>query len=280
MMLSFLSPSNGIVNAIITAFGGQSVHFMAEPAWFKTIYVFSGIWQEAGWGCIIYLAALAGIDPHMYEAAVVDGASLNLKEPVTTDDWYQVLKAFKEKDPNGNGKPDEIPFSANSIGYVRSLVRAWGLEDTFYIPKDTKEIRFGPIEDKFKEALTWMNMMYKEGLLDKEFAINDEKAFQIKVSQNLVGAYRGTLGGHLRAFNETLPKTIPGFKLEGTAPIKGPYGDQKEPLSGIVSGGHTVITKQTKMLQKQSNGLTISMGKRALPTWRSVRRKGRHSPRK
>ncbi|TDF99508.1 ABC transporter permease [Paenibacillus piri] len=75
MILSFLSPSSGIVNVMITALGGESVHFMAEPAWFKTIYVLSGVWQEAGWGCIIYLAALSGIDPHLYESAVVDGAS-------------------------------------------------------------------------------------------------------------------------------------------------------------------------------------------------------------
>jgi putative aldouronate transport system permease protein len=75
MILSFLSPSSGIVNVMITALGGESIHFMAEPAWFKTIYVLSGVWQEAGWGCIIYLAALSGIDPHLYESAVVDGAS-------------------------------------------------------------------------------------------------------------------------------------------------------------------------------------------------------------
>ncbi|TDF99510.1 extracellular solute-binding protein [Paenibacillus piri] len=171
---------------------------------------------------------------------------LNLKEPVTTDEWYTVLKAFKEKDPNGNGKMDEIPYSTNGIGFVRNLSRAWDVEDTFYIPKGSKEIRFGPIEDRFKEALTWINQLYKEGLLDKEFATNDEKAFQSKVSQNLVGSYRGLLGGHLRAFNETLPKTIPGFKLVGTIPMKGPHGDQREPLGGIVGGAHTVITKSNK----------------------------------
>jgi putative aldouronate transport system permease protein len=48
---------------------------MTEPAWFKSIYVFSGIWQNAGWGSIVFLAALAGIDEQLYEAAVVDGAS-------------------------------------------------------------------------------------------------------------------------------------------------------------------------------------------------------------
>lgn len=75
MVLMFLSPQKGIVNHIIAFFGGHSISFMTEPAWFKTIYVFSGVWQSAGWGSIIYLAALAGIDPGLHEAAIIDGAS-------------------------------------------------------------------------------------------------------------------------------------------------------------------------------------------------------------
>lgn len=71
----FLSPSSGIINALIKALGGQSIHFLAEASWFKTVYVWSGIWQGAGWGSIIYLAALSGIDAELYEAATVDGAT-------------------------------------------------------------------------------------------------------------------------------------------------------------------------------------------------------------
>ncbi len=75
MVISFLSPTNGIINSLITFFGGKPIYFMAEPGWFKTIFVFSGVWQNAGWGSIIYMAALAGIDPSLYEAAEIDGAS-------------------------------------------------------------------------------------------------------------------------------------------------------------------------------------------------------------
>lgn len=75
MIVSFLSPSSGIINALIKMLGGQSIHFLAEPGWFWSIYVWSGVWQGAGWGSIIYLAALAGLDPTLYEAAIVDGAS-------------------------------------------------------------------------------------------------------------------------------------------------------------------------------------------------------------
>lgn len=171
---------------------------------------------------------------------------LGLKEPVTTDDWYNVWKAFKTQDPNGNGKADEIPFSGNGLWAVRSLVQGWGVLDGFYLPKDSKEVHYGPIETRYKEALTWIAQMYKEGLIDQEIATNDEKAFQGKMAQNLIGSYRGLLGGHMRAFNETLPKTIPGFKVIGAVPIKGPYGDQIEPLGGIDQGAYTVITKNNK----------------------------------
>jgi putative aldouronate transport system permease protein len=74
MLNSFLSPGNGIINILIKALGGQPIHFLQEPGWFKTIYVWSGVWQGAGWNAIIYLAALTSIDPQLYEAAIVDGA--------------------------------------------------------------------------------------------------------------------------------------------------------------------------------------------------------------
>lgn len=73
MMLDFLS-TNGLINNIIVMLGGESYQYMGDPDWFRTIYVASGIWQGVGWGSIIYLAALSGVDPQLYEAAVVDGA--------------------------------------------------------------------------------------------------------------------------------------------------------------------------------------------------------------
>jgi putative aldouronate transport system permease protein len=75
LILMFLSPNKGIINHLIQIFGGQPIAFLTEPAWFKSVYVFTGVWQGMGWGSIIYLAALAGIDPQMHEAAIMDGAS-------------------------------------------------------------------------------------------------------------------------------------------------------------------------------------------------------------
>jgi len=75
MVYVFLSPNSGIVNHLIVALGGEPVLFMAKAEWFRPIYVFTEVWQNTGFASIIYLAALAGIDPHLHEAAVVDGAS-------------------------------------------------------------------------------------------------------------------------------------------------------------------------------------------------------------
>ncbi len=72
MIRIFLSPSGGLLNLIL----GTNTDFLTEASAFRTIYIASGIWQDAGWGCIIYLATLANVDPGLYEAAKMDGASV------------------------------------------------------------------------------------------------------------------------------------------------------------------------------------------------------------
>lgn len=74
MIIDFLSPSVGIVNQILHNLTGQTVQFMQESSYFVPIYVISQIWQETGWGAILYLAALTGINTELYEAAEIDGA--------------------------------------------------------------------------------------------------------------------------------------------------------------------------------------------------------------
>jgi multiple sugar transport system permease protein/putative aldouronate transport system permease protein len=75
MILQFLDPRTGMVNMLLGAIGLEPTNFMGKSELFKSIYVWSGIWQNMGFACIIYLAALSGIDPALHEAAVVDGAS-------------------------------------------------------------------------------------------------------------------------------------------------------------------------------------------------------------
>ena len=73
-IFAMLFSSEGPVNAMVTALGGDPVTFLTSDGWFLTILIVTGIWQTVGYGSVIYLAALAGISPTLYEAAMVDGA--------------------------------------------------------------------------------------------------------------------------------------------------------------------------------------------------------------
>lgn len=75
MFIELLSPSSGIANQVIVLFGGEPIHFMTEPTYFRPILILSHIWKESGYDAIIYLAAIAGVDQALYEAARVDGAN-------------------------------------------------------------------------------------------------------------------------------------------------------------------------------------------------------------
>ncbi|WP_375295232.1 ABC transporter permease [Paenibacillus sp.] len=74
MVIDFLSPSRGLINQFISFLGFEKIYFMIAPEWFRTIFISSDIWASMGYEAIIYLAAIAGIDPTLYEAAKVDGA--------------------------------------------------------------------------------------------------------------------------------------------------------------------------------------------------------------
>lgn len=75
ILSNFLSPTDGIVNQILVRMGKEPIDFMGDSAWFRPLYIGSGIWQSFGWNSIIYMAALTNIDPHLYEAARIDGCS-------------------------------------------------------------------------------------------------------------------------------------------------------------------------------------------------------------
>jgi putative aldouronate transport system permease protein len=74
-MITDFSLSTGLFNDIIAFFGGKRFPLLQQPNLYRPIYIGSGIWQEVGWGTIIYLSALSAIDPQLYEAAMIDGAS-------------------------------------------------------------------------------------------------------------------------------------------------------------------------------------------------------------
>lgn len=75
MLSIFMNVDTGIFNTIRNLFGLESVDFLAKAKWFKSIYVWSGVWQGMGWSSIIYISALSGVDYELHEAAIVDGAT-------------------------------------------------------------------------------------------------------------------------------------------------------------------------------------------------------------
>lgn len=74
LFVTLLSPTDGLVNQIITAFGGNPVSFLQDNSFFRSVVVFTAGWKEIGWNAIVFIAAIAGIDQEQYEAASIDGA--------------------------------------------------------------------------------------------------------------------------------------------------------------------------------------------------------------
>ncbi len=74
IFMDLLSPSTGLINRLIEILGGKPIFFMTNLKWIRTVVVGSEIWKESGWGAIIYLAAITGVDPELYQAASIDGA--------------------------------------------------------------------------------------------------------------------------------------------------------------------------------------------------------------
>lgn len=74
LMQSLCDPTNGAINQIIVALGGEPINFFLETKWFRPLYLISQIWHGLGWGTIVYLAAISAVDPGLYEAARLDGA--------------------------------------------------------------------------------------------------------------------------------------------------------------------------------------------------------------
>lgn len=75
IVITAFSPTAGIVNTVLGWFGIDAIYFLTKPEWFRPIFIGTGIWQEAGFGSIVFLAAIAGVNPSLYESAVVDGAN-------------------------------------------------------------------------------------------------------------------------------------------------------------------------------------------------------------
>jgi putative aldouronate transport system substrate-binding protein len=122
-----------------------------------------GIALKMGWIPECY--AVMGINQNWLD-------KLNLKMPATTDEFYTVLKAFKEKDPNGNGIADEIPWTFQGWNYGPvEMFGAFGLVDSYndtWLSVTNGKLQYIPVQDGFQDAISWLHKLYAEGLIDQE----------------------------------------------------------------------------------------------------------------
>lgn len=171
--------------------------------------------------------------------------NLGLKVPTTTDEFYNVLKAFKTQDPNKNGQADEIPLTFNGINTwatgMGELFGSFGVveNDKHMMVKDKKVI-FPAQEKGYFEALQWMNKLFKEGLMDKEaFALSADQYNAKYKGKDVVGALVGW-----RAESVLGPEAKERYTF--VAPLKGPSGQQMIGVNQIIQTEGFAITKNCK----------------------------------
>ncbi|RAV16065.1 extracellular solute-binding protein [Paenibacillus contaminans] len=119
-------------------------------------------------------------------------ANVGLKMPSTVDELYTVLKAFKEKDPNGNKKADEMPLTSIRIADVRpAILAAYGLLGTNAVNETDGSMAYYPTQPGYKEYLAFMRKLYAEGLLDNESFTQTTQQLNAKGKDNILGAFVG-----------------------------------------------------------------------------------------
>jgi putative aldouronate transport system substrate-binding protein len=148
---------------------------------------------------------------------------LNIAKPVTHDDWYKMLVAFRTKDPNGNGNPnDEIPLISQGLPRLYPFVAAFGISDRFYKVDNT--VMFGPSQKEYLDWLTLMNKLYNEKLLDPDFASTTGNQFDQKVIGGIGGAWHNALSGGLGRLVQLGRQKDPSFSITGLSFPIGPAG--------------------------------------------------------
>lgn len=149
---------------------------------------------------------------------------LGLSEPKTLDEFHNVLKAFKTKDPNGNGKEDEIPFFVRQEG-VSHLYQLFGAKKGWTIKNG--EMLYGPATEEYKNAVQQIASWYAEGLIDREIFTRGQQARDQLLSNNTGGCTHDWFSS-TASYNDKYAKSIEGFSFKAVAPPADIYGKIKE----------------------------------------------------
>ncbi len=181
---------------------------------------------------------------------------LGLQAPTTAEEYYNVFKAIREGDPNGNGIQDEIPYAVRKNGRhnrdnLISLIYSWGTAEFFF--EEDGVVKMGATDPRMKEALTWLNKCYAENLIDTEYLTRDKTAWYSEWTNNNVfmsydwSAYIDNVSNLFKNADEK-PTIV------GVAPPAGPTGlsetrDQLEPIT-VLEDWNTAIFVNTSEEKK------------------------------
>lgn len=179
---------------------------------------------------------------------------LGLEVPTSIEDWYKVLTAFKNDDPNGNGEADEVPFVADGTATFLRFSRAFGgVSDEFYVDGNGK-VKFGFIENDYKDFLTEIHKWYSEGLIDSEYASANSSMIDSKMMTDVGGSYIGYAGGGMGKYIAASRKTNPNYSLVGapwpTHNGGAAYSGDPHQLSIGVAGVGMAISAKAKNVDK------------------------------
>ncbi|TVY11198.1 extracellular solute-binding protein [Paenibacillus cremeus] len=176
---------------------------------------------------------------------------LGMKVPTTTDEFEQMLLAFKNQDPSGVGKDKIIPFtSIKDFNLFSAIFGAFGIIDHYsqdsllHIGLKDGKATYAPVQPQYKDAISYLNKLYSEGLIDKEAFTHDGKSYSAKIQSDprVVGVFSNWRSTSWATKPEQRDDYVP------VGPLKGPKGDQlveKYP-TGLFYRGSFAITNNTK----------------------------------
>jgi putative aldouronate transport system substrate-binding protein len=168
---------------------------------------------------------------------------VGLKIPKTIDEAETVLRAFRDKDPNGNGKKDEIPMGFTDVwGPFYVIPHSFGVHaaNDFY-PDANGKIQYVPTLPGYRDYVAWMAKMYAEKTLDQDFITGNYEQYMAKLANNLIGLTVGFMGNA-----DNWNTSNPGAKWVAFLPPDGPGGKKAFSENRPAIGGNFVITKDAK----------------------------------
>ncbi len=175
---------------------------------------------------------------------------LKLDVPTTTEEFYQVLKAFKEKDPNGNGKADEIPLTRGSwqggIDFFLMNSFIYNEAGNRLMLQDDKVVQ-APVQPEWQEGLRYLNKLYAEGLIDPEFLLQDDNKVKILTGMSEADNRVGAVASGAMGFVDWSEGNPVNEHFVALPPLTGPNGVSfaKQYAFGMGTGNF-VITKEAK----------------------------------